>query len=393
MTVGETYQVTVQTDEAVPVGTTLEVTVTANNMTGDPASVLLTADNPSENVSFTAPDVMGDVVVMAIAEVQAAVGALEVMMPDAATLAVTVSAQDVQEVQLTLSTPGVTVEAGSTFSVTVETDIPVPEGAEVRLMVTFEERTEPVTLPAGATTASVMFTAPGTTGIFAVEATGTGTPSLTVTPTSESVTVGPVAFTLVLMAPGVVDGDSIFTAVVNTEAVNPGRVLPDFAEVKVMVQQLDSASSPTMLVLSATMPTANVEFTAPPSGLLELTAEVTNINQDDADTVVAVSDAVPVQVQVTELRDIMLTVSATPSVTVVGSTITVTVGVADAALLPAGTEVTATVSFQAAERRRDRDAGGDADPAAILGHANVPRAGHLGHRYGDGSEQLHGRYG
>ena len=42
-----------------PEGTTLTVTVTVSTGTAELDTVLLTADNPSGNVSFTAPDVGG----------------------------------------------------------------------------------------------------------------------------------------------------------------------------------------------------------------------------------------------------------------------------------------------------------------------------------------------
>jgi len=244
---------------------------------------------------------------------------------------------------LTLSTPGMTVEAGSTFSVTVQTDAPVPAEAAVSVMVTFDGSTQTETLSAGETAATVVFTAPGTTtGPLTVAATGAPSVTdenvlqLTVTPAADAeVTVVPVAIALTLTAPGVVDGGSTFIVVVDTN-----RLLPAGTEVMLIVQ-FGSASTP--VTLSGTM--ASVEFTAPPEGLLELAATVTEITQSSP--VVTVSAPAPIDVQVTELRDIMLTVSAPLSATV-GTTITVTVAVVDAGPLPAGTEVIATVSFQTA---------------------------------------------
>ena len=67
MTVGETYDVMVGTEAGVPEGTTLTVTVTVSTGTAELDPVLLTADNPSGNVSFTAPDVAGTVMVTAMA--------------------------------------------------------------------------------------------------------------------------------------------------------------------------------------------------------------------------------------------------------------------------------------------------------------------------------------
>ena len=88
VTVGQDYQVTVQTDEAVPAGTTLTVTVTVSTGTAELDTVRLTADNPSGNVSVTAPDVAGTVMVTAMATT--VTGALEVAVSDAQTRTVEV---------------------------------------------------------------------------------------------------------------------------------------------------------------------------------------------------------------------------------------------------------------------------------------------------------------
>ena len=51
VTVGETYRVTVGTDEPVPIGTTVTVTVAVSAGTEAPQTVMLTEDNPSRAVS------------------------------------------------------------------------------------------------------------------------------------------------------------------------------------------------------------------------------------------------------------------------------------------------------------------------------------------------------
>ena len=247
---------------------------------------------------------------------------------------------------LEVSAPREAVAAGSMFSVTVNTDAPVPAGTEVSVMVTFEGATQTEILSAGETTATVAFTAPGTTGTFTVNATGmarateTGALAPGVNPSGTSVEVVPlpVMLTLFPASPLRVAANAQFSVEVGTN-----RPLPAGTEVNVQLQ-FNGASRPA--VVSSTTPAPSVMFTAPPSGTLPLTASVVHITQSSP--VVAVSAPASVTVQVTALLSIMLTVSAPPSVTV-GSTLTVTVGVAEEPPLPEGVSVTATVSSRAAE--------------------------------------------
>jgi len=153
----------------VPTGTMLEVTVSAGT---EPQEVVSLAENiPEEVVSFTAPTRAGPVAVTATATVQTAMGALEVAVPDAATLAVTVSAQDVQ---LVLSEfPLDLVVGGSTFPVTVGTALRLPEDTAVLVRVSlatfFSER---MLLTPSAPTARVIVTAPPAGGEATLSATG-----------------------------------------------------------------------------------------------------------------------------------------------------------------------------------------------------------------------------
>ena len=169
VTVGQTYTVTVDTNMPVPTGTMLEVTVSAGT---EPQEVVSLAENiPEEVVSFTAPTRAGPVAVTATATVQTAMGALEVAVPDAATLAVTVSAQDVQ---LVLSEfPLDLVVGGSTFPVTVGTALRLPEDTAVLVRVSlatfFSER---MLLTPSAPTARVIVTAPPAGGEATLSATG-----------------------------------------------------------------------------------------------------------------------------------------------------------------------------------------------------------------------------
>ena len=246
---------------------------------------------------------------------------------------------------LEVSAPS-TVIAGSTFGVTVRTTMPVPTGTEVSVMVTFEGTVRTEMLSAGEATATVAFTAPGMTGIFTVNATGTARATETgalvpgVTPSSASVEVVPLPVMLTLFPASSlqVTANAQFSVELST---NPP--LPAGTEVNVQLQ-FNGASRPA--VVSSTMPAPSVMFTAPSSGTLLLTASVVDITQSSP--VVAVSAPEPVTVQVTELLAIMLTVSAPPSVTV-GSPFTVTVEVAAETPLPAGVSVNATVSFSAAD--------------------------------------------
>ena len=247
--------------------------------------------------------------------------------------------------RLEVSAPS-TVIAGSTFGVTVRTTMPVPAETAVSVMVTFEGTVRTEMLSAGEATATVAFTAPGMTGIFTVNATGTASmtdPSAlvpTVTPSGASVEVVPLPVMLTLFPASSlqVTANTQFSVELST---NPP--LPAGTEVNVQLQ-FNGASRPA--VVSSTMPAPSVMFTAPSSGTLSLTASVVNITQSSP--VVAVSAPEPVTVQVTELLTFMLTVSAPPSVTV-GSPFTVTVEVAAETPLPAGVSVNATVSFGAAD--------------------------------------------
>ena len=329
-----TFSVTVSAESAVLAGTTVRVTVILAAFTSEP--MLLTPGAPTASVLVTAPAAVGEVTLRATGE-EADDNRLEliVLLVDAV-----VRVQEQVLLSLRLEAPR-EVEAGSTFSVTVQTDEQVPAGAEVLLMVTFAGSTQTVMLPAEATTAQLMFTAPGTTtGTFTVAAAGTVNVEdadalrVTVTPTSASVEVVPLMIALTLMPSSrvVVEAGAQLPVEVGTN-----RNLPGGTEVEIIVQ-LGSASMPA--VLSVATPTASLAFTAPPEGLLELTAEVTRIMQGDP--VVAVSDPAPVMVQVTELVTLGLTLNA-PERVEAGSIFSVTVG-ANAAV-PAGAEVLLMVTF------------------------------------------------
>ena len=256
--VGSTFPVTVATVPALPAGAAVTVTLILADLPG--VEVELRPGASTQSVAVTAPDEAGPALLLAEG-VEAASSMLEL---DVLAVTATVQVAELAIRNLVLLVPD-QVEAGSTFSVTVSTNEPLPEAATVLVMVTFDGSTQTETLSAGETTATVMFTAPGTTtGTFTVDATGApivtdgAALQLTVDPTSASVEVVPVAIMLQLTAPVVVNGNSTFAATVNTD-----RVLPAGTVVNLTVQFGEATGTVT---LSGTTPTASVEFTAPPRG-------------------------------------------------------------------------------------------------------------------------------
>ena len=340
---GTTLSVEVGTAGSLPDGAEVEVTVRLGS--GSESTVMLTADSPTADAMITAPDADENMQMQALSasgtvRVQ---GDLDVILVDA-TPVVFVRVREVGTIGLTLSVPE-EVEAGSTFSVEVATDVPVPPTADIPVMVSFDGSTQPALLSADEATATVMFTAPGRpTGTYTVDATTgtTGTELSVVDPASASVVVVPVAITLTLTLTFdslVVDAGGTLSVEVDTN-----RALPEGTVVNVEVQFGEEQPQTETVTLSTATPSDSVEFTAPEKGLLDLTAEVIDIQQSEI--VVAVSDALPVPVQVTELRDIMLTVSAQPSVVTVGNTFMVTVGVSAETPLPDDTTAEVMAVFE-----------------------------------------------
>ena len=173
VSVGETYQVTVDTNRPVPEGTTLEVTVRARagTATALQEDVSLTETISRLPVSFTAPARAGEVIVTATAMPQTSSGSRQVAVSEADELTVGVSARDVQ---LALSeVPVDLVAAESTFSVTVSAAPEMLAGTTVRVTVRLAAFTsESVLLTPGAPTASVLVTAPTAGGSETLRATG-----------------------------------------------------------------------------------------------------------------------------------------------------------------------------------------------------------------------------
>ena len=344
VTVGQTYTVTVDTVVPVPAGTTLEVTVSAGAAPQEVVS--LAEDIPEEVVSFKAPARAGPVTVTATATVQTAVGTLEVAVPDAATLAVTVSAQDVQ---LVLSEfPLDPVAAGSTFTVTVGTEPALPEGAAVQVTVSLAAfSSEPVALMPNAPTARVIVTAPAAGGAATLSAIGEeaadSTLELNVLAAMATVQVREqVSLSLRLEAPPEVTARDSFAVTVSTDQV------PEGATVTVTVVFDGADSSP--VVLSAETTSAAVMLTAP--------RRIENDLELMTSSLVTVADANVLQVVVTEAsatvnavaQSVQLTLVAMPERVAAGQEVAVTAGVSPALL--ADTTLTVKVFFGEASSRQ-----------------------------------------
>ena len=328
--VGQGYQVTVDTVMPVPEGTALTVTVTASAGTDIQVQVVsLTAAN-SEDIPFTAPRTAGAVMVTAMVEVQTAADAREVAVPDAATLAVTVSAQDVQ---LVLSEfPLDLVAAGSTFTVTVGTALGLPEGAAVMVTVSLAAfSSEPVTLMPSAPTASVIVTAPPAGGAVLLRATGETAADSTLelnVLAAEAATVQvreQVSLSLRLEAPPEVTARDSFAVTVFTEPEVPGG-----ATVTVTVA-FDGTGSSTV-ALNAEMSSTAVMFTAP--------SRIENDLELMTSSVVTVAEPNVLRVVVTEAnatvnaaaQSVQLTLVAMPERVAAGQEVAVTAGVSPALL-------------------------------------------------------------
>ena len=348
VTVGQTYTVTVDTNMPVPTGTMLEVTVRAGAGTATALQevVSLTEDIPEEVVSFKAPVRAGPVTVTATATVQTAEGALEVAVPDAATLAVTVSALDVQ---LVLSGVPDLVAADSIFPVTVGTASGLPEGAKVMATVSVAPFiSAPVVLTAGTPTASVLVPAPPTGSVVTLSATGEEAADSTLelnVLAAEAVQVQvqvQISLSLRLEAPPEVTARDSFAVTVSTDQV------PEGATITVTVTFDGTDSSP--VVLSAEMASTAVMFRAP--------SRIENDLELMTSSVVTVADANVLQVVVTEAsatvnaaaQSVQLTLVAMPERVAAGQEVAVTAGVSPALL--ADTTLTVKVFFGEASSRQ-----------------------------------------
>ena len=337
------YQVTVNTNMPVPAGTTLEVTVSAGT---EPQEVSLTAANPSEEVPFTAPLNVGEVIVTARAEVRTAPDAREVVVTAAVTQTVQVLAEGT--VALTLDAP-LDVTVGDTFTVTVgvNTETPLPESLSVMTTVSFrtvddkEIDMAEVVLTSMMSSATEIFTAPFTAGIFRVEVSGPAEVSgRAVLGASALVTVVPVAVMLQLSGPqeAVTVGQDYQVTV---DTVMP---VPEGTTLEVTVTASAGTDLQEQVVLLTADNSEDVPFTAPlTAGAVMVTAMAEVQTAADAREV-AVAEAVTRTVAVSAL-DVQLVLSEFPDLVAAGSTFTVTVGTEPA--LPEGAAVQVTVSLAA----------------------------------------------
>ena len=306
VTVGETYDVTVDTVERVPEGTMVTVAVSAG--TGEPEMVMLTRDNPSEDVSFMAPLTAEEVMVTTIATPQTDEGALEVAVSDAEPLTVNVVAQDVQLVLSELPT-GLVV-AGSTFLVTVGAEPEVPVGTEVVITASLAGvASEPMTLTASATTAQVVVTAPADGGPALLLAEGAQTADslldLDVMPAERTLQVTRLVTLGLTLSPSstAVETDSTFLVTVGTD-----DAVPMGAEVSVAVIFDGSTQTTT---LSASTPAVELEFTAPnTAGTFTVEATGTASVEDVNALQLTVT---PTSASVDVLRLVDLSLSAVPA--------------------------------------------------------------------------------
>ena len=338
VTVGQTYTVTVDADMPVPAGTTLEVTV--SDATGEQKSVFLTANMPTGPTSLLAPASAGEVTVTATAAVRTALGALEVAGPAAATLAVTVSARDVQLVLSEL--PG-SVAAGSTFRVTVGAEPEVPAGTTVLVTVSLADfSSAQVALTSSAATANVMVTAPVAGGPAILSAAGEvvagGALELNVQ-AAEAATVQvqvQVSLSLRLDAPPEVTARDSFAVTVFSKPEVPAG-----ATVTVTVVFDGAGSSPVALTSETT--SAEVMLTAPDriAANLELRASgVAEAAEPDALQVTAAAATATVRAVP---QSVQLTLMAMPQRVTAGGEVKVTAGVSPALL--ADTTLTVAVVF------------------------------------------------
>ena len=328
VSVGQDYTVMVDTTVAVPAGTTLEVTVRAGTATALQKEVSLTETISRLPVSFTAPAQAGEVMVTATALVQTSSGSRQVVVSDAVTLTVAVSALDVQlalsEVPLDL------VPASSTFTVTVGTTLGLPEDTAVQVTVSLADfASEPVLLTPSTSTASVIVTAPAAGGEMTLSATGEeaadSTLELNVLATTVTVQVQvQVSLSLRLEPPPEVTARDSFAVTVFTEPEVPGG-----ATVTVTVVFDGTDSSP--VVLSAEMSSTTVILTARRIGnnLALMTSSVVTVAEPNALRVMVTDADTSVNAVA---QSVELTLMVSPQRVNIGEEIEVTVGVAPALL-------------------------------------------------------------
>ena len=337
---GERFTVTVGVPPALLTDTTITAAVTFNEST---IRVTLSEREPESMVSFTAP-ASGT---LAVTAVSVAVEPAVIVTVLPATRSVQVRA--ISTVELTLNAPA-SVTVGSSFMVAVGVSdtTPIPDGAELGVMVALAERLLPdadiraAVLTDAVPTTSLPFVAPVRAGDLSLMLSGsvevTDTLRVTVRGASTQIAVVPVQRTLSLEGPESVQVGEDFSVTVGTgdDAVPAGTT--------VLVTVSDGVTDE-QAMLTARIPTASVSFTAPiRAGEVSVTA--TGAPQTSSGSLeVAVSDASPLAVTAFGV-DVQLSLSGVPEGLVSArSTFAITVGVSGVTPVPAGTTVTVTVSF------------------------------------------------
>jgi len=326
----------VQTDEAVPAGTTLEVTVSAGP---DMREVLLTAAIPSTEVSFTAPASAGQVMVTAMATPDTAEGALEVAVSNAQTLTVTVSARQVPLALQLLEVPAEVV-ARDDFAVRVLSVPAVPEGATLAVTVVFDGTTSAaMTLLPGISSAVISVTAPGrleeglellTASMVMVDEPD----ALQVTVVEATATVAVVAQSVALtlaVPPSVTVGADVEVTV---------GVAPALLADTTLTVEVNFGEASTQVTLSDRVSSQTLSFTALMAGQLEVRAEAVDVEPDGL--VVAAPATLAVTVSALEV-ELVLQLLEVPAEVVARDVFDVTVVAAPE--VPAGATVTVTVVF------------------------------------------------
>ena len=349
VTVSESYGVTVNTDVAIPEGTV--VTVGVGSIIGSRRMVLsnnrLTADNPSAQGFFTAPERAGEVRHTGVlTSVQTKAGSLQVSVASAREIRVMVEAVS-RRLQLRLEAPP-EVTARDSFEVTVFAEPEVPAGTTVTVTVRFEEDETDrasVEMTPGASMAVISVTAPDRlVADLKLMASGEAADAdprvqqVTVAAASATMNIVAQLVQLMLMAPAAVDAGAEFSVMVS---VSPALL----ADTTLTVQVFFGEASSRQVTLSDKVSSQEVSFPTSATGTLEVSAQAVEV--EPADLVVAAA-AQTQTVEVLAEGTVELTLDAPKSV-MVGSTFPVTVGVAEETPLPESTAVTATLSFSAAD--------------------------------------------
>ncbi len=338
-----TIMVGVSDETPIPMGITVAVTVSfGDEFTMD---VDLTMDASLSTVEVVAPDIRGTLDLEAVGAGPVGDEELELnVLPATAPVRV----QGVVGLALRLVAPEA-VQAGSSFDVTVSTDIQVPVGATVRVTVGFDREEREAVLTGAASSSVVSFTAPArlepgglpVTATAAVEVADEDALQVNVDASAVAqvmVTAHEVRLTLSESDPDPADAGREFSV---TVGVTPALLANTTVRA---VVTLTSNGSTMQATLSDRVPTDTVTFRAPASGPLDVTAAADTVEPDG---LVAVADAATRNVRVREMsvQRPRLRLLDAPTRVTVGSVFTVTVGVSDETPIPPGTTVVVVVDF------------------------------------------------